>query len=176
MEESKEILDTDIQEWVKSYDYHIDSDTCSDLAEKISLEVANSLLLSVVKKVGAIEGVNKANEILKSKLGINTEIEINSLIKEINNLSELELKLVALKTCDLTTDTKQKILERYVQETSLLLEKKSPTVTDLLKEEINKVYRNLGELPSNNINDVKLVKDQKKPLATRPFGRKKDKK
>lgn len=173
MEESKEILDTDIQEWIKSYDYHIDSDSCSELAEKISLEVANSLLLSVIKKVGAIEGVNKANEILKSKLGINTEIEIGSLIKEINNLSELELKLVALRTCDLSTDTKQKILNGYIQGIAPLMEKKQTTVTDLLKEQIERVYKNLGELPSNNINDVKLVKDQKKPLATRPFGRKK---
>ena len=174
MKDSKEIIDTEIKEWVESYDYKVDSDTCADVAEQIALDVANSLILSVVKKVGVIEGINKANEILKSKLDINTEIEINPLIKEINNLSELELKIIALKTCNLSSDTKKKLLDRYIQETNIL-EKKSPSVTDLLKEQINKVYQNLGELPSNNINEVKLVKDQKKPIATRPFGRKKSK-
>ena len=42
-----------------------------------------------------------------------------------------------------------------------------------IKEQINKIYQNLGELPSRDINEVNLVKDQKKSVVTRPFGRKK---
>ena len=47
MKDSKEIIDTEIKEWVESYDYKVDSDTCADVAEQIALDVANSLILSV---------------------------------------------------------------------------------------------------------------------------------
>lgn len=171
MADNQEIIDSEIKEWINDYDYKIDIDSCTEAAEQISLQIANSLISSVVRKIGAIEGVNKANEVLKSRLGINTEITLDPLIKEINNLSDLELKLIALQTCKLSKDTKDKLLDRYISETSL--EKRKSTVNDLLKEQINKIYQNLGELPSRDINEVNLVKDQKKSVVTRPFGRKK---
>jgi len=172
MKTDNNLIDQEIKDWIASA-YKIDIEACSDIAEKFSIDIANQLVLSVVKKVGAIEGINKANDILK-ELNIDTEIESSALAKEINNLNELELKLIALRTCNLSRETKQKLIDRYISETNLS-EKKSPSVTELLKEEINKVYRNLGELPSSNINEVRLVKNQKKSVAIRPFGRKKSK-
>ena len=171
MDKTEEILDPEIKEWVKHYNYQVNSKQCTELAEKISISVANEILSSIIKKIGTIEGIRKANEILKS-LNIDTEVELDSLTKEINSINELELKILALRTCNISKESKQKILDKYIDKFGIPENKKQETVVDLLRQEINKVYKNLGELPSNNINDVRLVKDQKK-IAARPFGRKK---
>lgn len=168
--DNNEIIDPEIKNWIENYDYHIDAKACSELAEQYSIETCNQLLNSIIKKVGVIEGVRKANDILKSVLNIDTEIEVTPLVKEINNLNELELKLLALQTSNLTPDTKKQIIESYINNASIK-EIKTPTVTDLLKQEIDKVYRNLGELPSNDINSVRRVKDVN-TYKVKPFGRK----
>lgn len=176
MDNLNDILDPKIKEWVDNYDYQLDSNKCLALAEDVSLKVANELVLSIIRKVGTIEGIRKANEILTS-LNIDTEIELSPLIKEINVINELELKILALKTCNLSKISKNKILNKYIEKFGNSENKKQESIVDLLKQEVNKVYKNLGELPSPRIDDVNLVKDQK-PLATRPvkpFG-KKDKK
>lgn len=165
------IIDPEIKEWAQNYDYQVDIDNCVKLAEETAISTVNSLISSIVRKVGIIEGVKKTNEILKNELNLDTEIEMDSLINEINSINEMELKLLALQTCNISPETKKKILDKYIGEFDSSLRKK-PNIADLLKREINKVYENLGELPSRDINEVKLVKDKKRQNATRPFGKK----
>lgn len=166
------IRDPEIKEWVQNYEYQIDVDSCVKMAEDISISTANTLVASIVRKIGIIEGVKKANEILKNELNLDTEIEMDSLINEINSLNEMELKLLALQTCNISSQTKQQILEKYIGEFDSSLRKKSNSVIELLRKEVNKIYENLGELPSKDINEVKLVKDKKQRNVTRPFGKK----
>ena len=174
MDNQEQILDEDIKDWVNEQDYKVNLNSCSKLAEDISISTANELVSSVVRKIGILEGVRKANEILKN-LDIDTEIDLTTLTKEINEINELELKLLALRTCNISKDSKQKILNKYIEKFGSQENKKQETIVDLLRNEINKIYRTSAELPSSNIDEVRMVRDEK-PLATRPskkpFGRK----
>lgn len=174
MDNQEQILDEDIKDWVNEQDYKVNLNSCSKLAEDISISTANELVSSVVRKIGILEGVRKANEILKN-LDIDTEIDLTTLTKEINEINELELKLLALRTCNISKDSKQKILNKYIEKFGSQENKKQETIVDLLRNEINKIYKTSAELPSPNIDEVRMVRDRK-PLATRPnkkpFGRK----
>lgn len=155
--------ENEIENWIHSFDNNINAKSYAKYGEDLANLYCEKLVLSVVKKVAALEGVKRANESLKYTLGIEAEIETRVLEEEINKINDYELKVLALTTANLSKETKKRILDLYNINILEEQDKKRPrSLRDLLEKEVAKVYESVGELPNRDINAVNLVRDRKR--------------
>lgn len=151
--------DPEIQEWIDNYDVKVDVQACVDYTEQLTQVITKQLILSTCKKIAALQAIESANSVLKYHLNTPVTIDPKDLMEEIERVSEIEMKSLAISTSNLTLETKKAILEKYISDLNNNVktkEKKTKEtiMLEMLKGEIGKINEELSEKANRDINRV----------------------
>lgn len=169
----EELENKEVTEWKNEYDFPVNVDDYLQMTEDIAKETCYTLLSSICSKIGLLEGIKKANEIIKYKFDLPTEIDSKFALEEIEKITKLEIQSLIVGNSMFSPKNKEIILDKLLKRIEEVIPetKKKPDLIDVYREQLNRVYNEQGELPSPDINSVKRVKENMP--AARPFGRKK---
>lgn len=133
-----------------------------EIAREAQAKVKDVVLKIAALKIGYMEGFKNAQDCLKNEMEVPLEFSTDKFVAELDKITDLEMRVIAISSSGLDEQTKSKLIQtcvdiHYTENSN----KKSPKniVYELLKEQTEKVYKQLGELPSPNINEVKKPKD-----------------
>lgn len=133
-----------------------------EIAREAQAKVKDVILKVAALKIGYMEGFKNAQDCLKNEMEVPLEFSTDKFVAELDKITDLEMRVIAISSSGLDEQTKSKLIQtcvdtHYTENSN----KKSPKniVYELLKEQTEKVYKQLGELPSPNINEVKKPKD-----------------
>ena len=170
----EKILDSKVKRWINNYDLKIDKKAALAYSEQVAEETCQLLVESICKKVGILTGITMANDILKYQLGMeDAEIETSGIIKNIQEIADLELQCLAIKGCNLSITSKKKLLDICINKfKEPIIAGKTRSYVDIFKEHLDAIYKQEGELPNRDINKVNMVRDNLAARPKKPFGRK----
>lgn len=165
--EMEEFDDPEIQQWVENYDVEIDPEQYVKFTQKLKEDIAKQILLSTCKKIAALEGLAAANDLLKFHLNTPIEIEPKDLLKEIESMANFEMKVLALQTSNLSEETKNKLLQKLIEnfdkpEIAIPVKKEKNPIIEMLRKEVNKINSELSEQASRDINRVERRNSERK--------------
>lgn len=156
----------------------VNADQYLQFSQKVAEKVCKKLLISTCYKIGALEGLKQANDILKYKLETPVELDYDDMQAAVEKIGDLEIQAIAISESHLSKETKQKLLdlaiEKSVEPSNGELKRSEALKQALYKairDEAARINNQLGERPSNNINEVRPIKPARK---TSKFKRKKD--
>lgn len=135
-----------------------------------SIEIAQQVKAVVLKiastKIGYVEGFKQAQDCLSSQLNVPLELDMDEFIKELDRIGSLELKLLAIQSGNFSDDLKNKLREDTILNFNIKHEKTKKNqvnpLVEVLKKEVNRINRELGEQASPNVNEVKRIAPSKK--------------
>ena len=134
------------------------------LAQDVQHKVKDVVLKIAAIKIGYMEGFKNAQDCLHNEMNIPLEFSTDKFVAELDKITDLEMRLIAIASSGLSESNKEKLTEICVENHYLNQDNKKPSkniVYQLLKEETEKVYKELGELPSRDINEVRKPKSSK---------------
>ena len=135
-----------------------------------SIEIAQQVKAVVLKIastiIGYVEGFKQAQDCLSSQLYVPLELDMDVFIKELDRIGSLELKLLAIQSGNFSDDLKNKLREDTILNFNIKHEKTKKNqvnpLVEVLKKEVNRINRELGEQASPNVNEVKRIAPSKK--------------
>lgn len=134
-----------------------------DASVQTSNVVRDKILEIAALKIGFIEGFKQANDCLASQLGVELQFSTDEFVKYLDKVTSLELKILAIQSGTFKQETKDKLIQYCLLRSDFDLKSRSNTTNpllELLKQETEKVYRSLGELPNKDINVVEKPDDR----------------
>lgn len=173
VKKKEKILDSKVKHWINTYDFKINKKAALDYSEQIAESICKILVKSICKKVGLLTGVTMANDILKYQLGMkDIEIEMKDIIKNIQEISDLELQCLAIKGSTFSEENKRKLLDICINKFKEPVQQNKKNYMELFKEHLDTIYKQEGELPNRDINKVNMVRNNIVTRPEKPFGRK----
>jgi len=167
-EKQSTIIDPKVQEWIDSLQDNVDVESVVKYIDTGSKAVCNFLIKSAAAKIAIIDGINKANDILKHSLNTDIEITLQDVNKHIDLVSDFEMFTLAVKSMPLQKSVIDDIIQQKI-ETICQKAQSGNEVINLLRKHLEDIHKNVGELPDPNIHNVRMARNAAK-RDIKPFG------
>lgn len=152
-------MDSEVVEQLKKDD-EIDIQPYLDNAIEISKQVKNVVLKIASNKIGFVQGFKQAQDCFSSQLNIPLQFDMDLYIKELDKIGDLELRLLAIQSGNFDDNIKNRLkmeaLDSFYSNRNDG-NRKNPLL-QILREEIDRINRELGEAANANVNQVKPIK------------------
>lgn len=152
-------MDSEVVEQLKKDD-EIDIQPYLDNAIEISKQVREVVLKIASNKIGFVQGFKQAQDCFSSQLNIPLQFDMDLYIKELDKIGDLELRLLAIQSGNFDDSIKNRLKMEaldsfYINKTDG--NRKNPLL-QILREETDRINRELGEAADANVNQVKPIK------------------
>lgn len=152
-------MDSEVIEQLKKED-EIDIQPYLDNAIEISKQVKNVVLKIASNKIGFVQGFKQAQDCFSSQLNIPLQFDMDLYIKELDKIGDLELRLLAIQSGNFDDTIKNRLkmeaLDSFYNNRNEG-NRKNPLL-QILREETDRINRELGEAANANVNQVKPIK------------------
>lgn len=152
-------MDSEVVEQLKKED-EIDIQPYLDNAIEISKQVKNVVLKIASNKIGFVQGFKQAQDCFSSQLNIPLQFDMDLYIKELDKIGDLELRLLAIQSGNFDDTIKNRLkmeaLDSFYNNRNEG-NRKNPLL-QILREETDRINRELGEAANANVNQVKPIK------------------
>lgn len=152
-------MDSEVVEQLKKED-EIDIQPYLDNAIEISKQVKNVVLKIASNKIGFVQGFKQAQDCFSSQLNIPLQVDMDLYIKELDKIGDLELRLLAIQSGNFDDTIKNRLkmeaLDSFYNNRNEG-NRKNPLL-QILREETDRINRELGEAANANVNQVKPIK------------------
>lgn len=152
-------MDSEVVEQLKKED-EIDIQPYLDNAIEISKQVKNVVLKIASNKIGFVQGFKQAQDCFSSQLNIPLQFDMDLYIKELDKIGDLELRLLAIQSGNFDDTIKNRLkmeaLDSFYNNKNEG-NRKNPLL-QILREETDRINRELGEAANANVNQVKPIK------------------
>lgn len=152
-------MDSEVVEQLKKED-EIDIQPYLDNAIEISKQVKNVVLKIASNKIGFVQGFKQAQDCFSSQLNIPLQFDMDLYIKELDKIGDLELRLLAIQSGNFDDTIKNRLkmeaLDSFYNNRNDG-NRKNPLL-QILREETDRINRELGEAANANVNQVKPIK------------------
>lgn len=152
-------MDSEVVEQLKKEE-EIDIQPYLDNAIEISKQVKNVVLKIASNKIGFVQGFKQAQDCFSSQLNIPLQFDMDLYIKELDKIGDLELRLLAIQSGNFDDTIKNRLkmeaLDSFYNNRNEG-NRKNPLL-QILREETDRINRELGEAANANVNQVKPIK------------------
>lgn len=152
-------MDSEVVEQLKKDD-EIDIQPYLDNSIEISKQVREVVLKIASNKIGFVQGFKQAQDCFSSQLNIPLQFNMDLYIKELDKIGDLELRLLAIQSGNFDDTIKNRLkmeaLDSFYNNRNDG-NRKNPLL-QILREETDRINRELGEAANANVNQVKPIK------------------
>ena len=152
-------MDSEVVEQLKKDD-EIDIQPYLDNAIEISKQVREVVLKIASNKIGFVQGFKQAQDCFSSQLNIPLQFDMDLYIKELDKIGDLELRFLAIQSGNFDDNIKNRLkteaLDSFYNNRNDG-NRKNPLL-QILREETDRINRELGEAANANVNQVKPIK------------------
>ena len=152
-------MDSEVVEQLKKDD-EIDIQPYLDNSIEISKQVREVVLKIASNKIGFVQGFKQAQDCFSSQLNIPLQFDMDLYIKELDKIGDLELRLLAIQSGNFDDTIKNRLkmeaLDSFYNNRNEG-NRKNPLL-QILREETDRINRELGEAANANVNQVKPIK------------------
>ena len=152
-------MDSEVVEQLKKDD-EIDIQPYLDNSIEISKQVREVVLKIASNKIGFVQGFKQAQDCFSSQLNIPLQFDMDLYIKELDKIGDLELRLLAIQSGNFDDTIKNRLkmeaLDSFYNNRNDG-NRKNPLL-QILREETDRIKRELGEAANANVNQVKPIK------------------
>ena len=152
-------MDSEVVEQLKKHD-EIDIQPYLDNSIEISKQVREVVLKIASNKIGFVQGFKQAQDCFSSQLNIPLQFDMDLYIKELDKIGDLELRLLAIQSGNFDDTIKNRLkmeaLDSFYNNRNDG-NRKNPLL-QILREETDRINRELGEAANANVNQVKPIK------------------
>lgn len=152
-------MDSEVVEQLKKDD-EIDIQPYLDNSIEISKQVREVVLKIASNKIGFVQGFKQAQDCFSSQLNIPLQFDMDLYIKELDKIGDLELRLLAIQSGNFDDTIKNRLkmeaLDSFYNNRNDG-NRKNPLL-QILREETDRINRELGEAANANVNQVKPIK------------------
>ena len=152
-------MDSEVVEQLKKDD-EIDIQPYLDNSIEISKQVREVVLKIASTKIGFVQGFKQAQDCFSSQLNIPLQFDMDLYIKELDKIGDLELRLLAIQSGNFDDTIKNRLkmeaLDSFYNNRNDG-NRKNPLL-QILREETDRINRELGEAANANVNQVKPIK------------------
>lgn len=152
-------MDSEVVEQLKKDD-EIDIQPYLDNSIEISKQVREVVLKIASNKIGFVQGFKQAQDCFSSQLNIPLQFDMDLYIKELDKIGDLELRLLAIQSGNFDDTIKNRLkmeaLDSFYNSRNDG-NRKNPLL-QILREETDRINRELGEAADANVNQVKPIK------------------
>ena len=152
-------MDSEIVEQLKKDD-EIDIQPYLNNSIEISKQVREVVLKIASNKIGFIQGFKQAQDCFSSQLNLPLQFDMDLFVKELDKIGDLELRFLAIQSGNFDEKVKEQLRREALD--SFYINKndgnrKNPLL-QILREETDRINRELGEAADTNVNQVKPIK------------------
>jgi len=168
-ENKDEILDEDVRKWIDSLNDEVNISNLTNYISKGSDAVCNFLLKSAAAKIAIMDGIRKANEILKFSLNTEIEISTKEIDKYIDVVSDFEFFTLAAKSMPVNKELIDLLIKLKMNNLNQSNADKSINGNDILntlRKHLDDIHSKVGEMPDPNIHTVRMAERKE----VKPFG------
>lgn len=155
-------MDSEVVEQLKKDD-EIDIQPYLDNSIEISKQVREVVLKIASNKIGFVQGFKQAQDCFSSQLNIPLQFDMDLYIKELDKIGDLELRLLAIQSGNFDDTIKNRLkmeaLDSFYNSRNDG-NRKNPLL-QILREETDRINRELGEAANANVNQVKPIKKER---------------
>ena len=152
-------MDSEVVEQLKKDD-EIDIQPYLDNSIEISKQVREVVLKIASNKIGFVQGFKQAQDCFSSQLNIPLQFDMDLYIKELDKIGDLELRLLAIQSGNFDDTIKNRLkmeaLDSFYNNRNDG-NRKNPLL-QILREETDRINRELGAAANANVNQVKPIK------------------